>query len=182
MKFKKPQTPVSIMDPLDIAQALVQLSTGVAVHAQHQAQVEALSVGMPLPQFVLSGTHPAKIHPHQFRELGITEGPSIISKFNARKWTFHVRGTPMCLTMHAQAPNAARKAVVNELEFLLRTAINKCLVDGAKPSDIVHLYLSVNGLDFKFVFNPAGQHAVTIADILKPNGLHLVLEQFAKIN
>ena len=32
----------------------------------------------------------------------------------------------MCRTTHAQAPNAARKAVVNEFEFLLCTAIIKC--------------------------------------------------------
>ena len=130
------------MDHSDVAQALLSLSRGVAAAAQHQAQVQAHTAGLPLPHFVLSGTHPTHIKPHQFRELGITEGPSVISKFNARKWTFHVQGTPMCITTHAQAPNSVRKAVVNELEFLLRTAINKCLEDGAKPSDILHLYLS----------------------------------------
>ena len=87
----------------------------------------------------------------------------------------------MCLTTHAQAPNAARKAVVNELEFLLRTAINKCLEDGAKPTDILQLYLAAEGMDFNFVFNPAGKHAVTIAKVLQGDGLHTVLEQFANM-
>ena len=87
----------------------------------------------------------------------------------------------MCITTHSQAPTTVRKAVVNELEFLLRSAINKCLQDGAKPSDILHLYLSAEGMDFNFVFNPACQHAVTIADILKDDGLHVILEQFARM-
>jgi len=87
----------------------------------------------------------------------------------------------MCITTHSQAPTTVRKAVVNELEFLLRSAINKCLQDGAKPSDVLHLYLSAEGMDFNFVFNPAGQHAVTIADILKDDGLHVILEQFARM-
>ena len=87
----------------------------------------------------------------------------------------------MCITTHSQAPTTVRKAVVNELEFLLRSAINKCLQDGAKPSDVLHLYLSAEGMDFNFVFNPAGQHAVTIADILKEDGLHVILEQFARM-
>ena len=110
------------MDHSDVAQALLSLSRGAAATAQHQAQVQAHAAGLPLPQFVLSGTHPTHIQPHQFRELGITEGPHVITKFNARKWTFYVQGTPMCITAHVQAPNSVRKAVVNELEFLLRTA------------------------------------------------------------
>ena len=68
----------------------------------------------------------------------------------------------MCLTTHAQATNAACKAVVNKLEFLLPTAINKCLENGAKPTNILHLYLAEEGMDFTFAFNPAEKHAVTI--------------------
>ena len=117
------------MDHSDVAQALLTLSRGVAATTQHHAEEAAHAAGLPLPHFVLSGTHPTHIQPHQFRELGITEGPSIISKFSARKWTFHVQGEPMCLTTHSQAPTTVRKAVVNELEFLLRSAINKCLQD-----------------------------------------------------
>ena len=64
----------------------------------------------------------------------------------------------MCLTTHAQATNAARKAVVNKLEFLLPTAINKCLENGAKPTNILHLYLAEEGMDFTFAFNPAEKH------------------------
>ena len=70
---------------------------------------------------------------------------------------------------------------MNELEFLLCSAINKCLENSAKISDILHLYLSAEDMDFNFVFNPAGLHAVSIADILKDNGLHTILEQFARM-
>ena len=169
------------MDHNSVAEALLRLSQSRAEHVEHLAQTQAQAAGLPLPQFVLSGTHPTRVLPHQFRELGITEGPSEISKFSTRKWTFHVQGTPMCLTVHMDTPQNVRKAVVNELEFLLRCAINKCLEDGAKSTDVLHLYLSAAGMDFNFVFYPAGQHAVTIADILKPNGLHLILEQFARL-
>ena len=89
------------MDQSNVAQALLSLSRGAAATAQHHAEEAAHAAGLPLPHFVLSGTHPTHIQPHQFRELGITEGPSIISKFNARKWTFHVQGEPMCLTTHS---------------------------------------------------------------------------------
>ena len=69
-------------------------------------------------------THPTSGRPHQFRELGITEGPpSIFQKFSAKKWTFHVQGQPMCLTTHENPPPNVRKAVVNEFEFLLRCAL-----------------------------------------------------------
>ena len=53
----------------------------------------------------------------------------------------------LCFTIHAQAPNAARKAVVIELEFYLCTVLNKCLQNGAKLTNI------------NFAFNPAGNHA-----------------------
>ena len=39
--------------------------------------------------------------------------------------------------------------------------------------------ISAAGIDLTFVFNSAGSRAVTIADILKPNGLHIILGQFA---
>ena len=67
------------MDHSDIAQALLSLSRGAAATAQHHAEEAAHAAGLPLPHFVLSGTHPTHIQPHQFRELGITEGPSVIS-------------------------------------------------------------------------------------------------------
>ena len=171
------------MDNTTVTQALLQLSTTTAAHAEHAAQTDARAAGLhlPLPQFILSGTHPARILPYQFRELGITEGPSIIQKFSAKKWTFHVQGQPMLLTTHSDTPANVRRAVVNELEFLLRVALNKCLSDGVLPTDIVHLYLSANGMDFNFCFNPSGVHAITLATILMPNGLHVILEQFAQM-
>ena len=169
------------MDHNSGAEALLRLSQTRAEHVEHAAKAQARVAGLPWPQFVLSGMHPTRVLPHQFRELGITEGPSVIAKFSARKWTFYVQSSPMCLTAHADTPQNVHRAVVNELEFLLRCAINKCLEDGAKSTDVLHLYLSAAGMDFNFVFNPAGSHAVTIADILKPNGLHIVLEQFARM-
>ena len=50
---------------------------------------QAAGLTLPLPQLVLSGSNPRRGVPHQFRELGSTEGPSIIQKFSAKKWTFH---------------------------------------------------------------------------------------------
>ena len=61
------------------------------------------------------------------------------------------------------------------------TALNLVLNDGAKPTDIVHIYLNCDGIDQCFVFNPAGQYAVTLGQLMNPNGLHLVLETFANI-
>ena len=86
----------------------------------------------------------------------------LLTKFNAHKWTFHVQGTPMCLTTHAQAPNAAHKAVVNKLEFcfvLPSTSVRKMVQNSP---NILHLFLTEEGMDFNFAFNPAEKHAVTI--------------------
>ena len=52
--------------------------------AQHNAQVQSHTAGLPLPQFVLSGTHPTRIQSHQLKELSITEGLAVIQKSNAR--------------------------------------------------------------------------------------------------
>ena len=84
------------MDNQDIAHALLQLSATTAAHAEHAAETDARAAGLnlPLTQLILSGSHPTRVLPHQFRELGITEGPSIIQKFSAKKWTFHVQGQP----------------------------------------------------------------------------------------
>ena len=84
------------MDQTDVAQALLSSSRRAVATAQHQAEVDAHAAGLPLPHFVLSGTHPTHIQPHQFRELGNTEGPSIITKFNARTWTFHSHHVQSC--------------------------------------------------------------------------------------
>ena len=83
--------------------------------------------------------HPTQVLPRQFRELGITEGPSVISN-SARKWAFYVQGSPMCLTANADTPQNVPRAVVIELKLI----------------DVLHLYLSAAGMDFNFAFNSAG--------------------------
>ena len=62
----------------------------------------------------------------------------------------------MCMyrTANANTPQNIRRAVVNELEFLLCCAISKYLEDGTKPTDGLHLYLSAAVMDLNFVFNP----------------------------
>ena len=49
------------MDPSEVAQALMFLSKCAAATTQHRAEVQAHSAGLPLPQFVLSGTNPAHV-------------------------------------------------------------------------------------------------------------------------
>ena len=75
-----------------LLQALLQLFTTSATHTEHAAQTNAWASGVRLPS--------------QFRELGITEGPSIIQKFSAKKWTFHVlcysQLIPILLLMYAK--------------------------------------------------------------------------------
>ena len=58
------------MDNTTIAQALLDLSNTTAVRAEHAAKTEAWAAGLhlPLPQIILSGTHPTTVRPHQFRE------------------------------------------------------------------------------------------------------------------
>ena len=57
------------------------------------------------------------IRPHQFRELGITEGPSIVHKLSAKKWTFHIQGQPYTSLHMKTHQGMYRKAVVKRLEF-----------------------------------------------------------------
>ena len=83
--------------------------------------------------------------------------------------------------MHNFDSQESKKKTLSELEFFFRTALHQVLNDGAKPTDIVHIYLNCDGIDQCFVFNPAGQYAVTLAQLMNPNGLHLVLETFANI-
>ena len=68
-----------------------------------------------------------------------------------------------------------------QVGILLRTVINKCLEDGAKVTNIVHMYLAAEGMDLNFVFNPAGKHAVTIIKVLQGDGLQIMLKQFEKM-
>ena len=59
------------MDNTIIAQALLQLSASTAVNAEHAAETDARAAGLhlPLPQFILSGTHHARVLPYQFRAV-----------------------------------------------------------------------------------------------------------------
>ena len=81
--------------------------------------------------------------------------------------------------MQIYIPPNVRKAVVNKLEFLLRVTLNKCVSAGALLTDIIYLYLFANGMDFYFCFNTSGAHTTTLETILLPNGLHIILDQFA---
>ena len=50
------------------------------------------------------------------------------------------------------------------------------LQGGALPTDIIYLYLQCDGMDHSFVHNPAGTFAITLQQLLDPNGLHVFLE------
>ena len=54
--------------------SILDLSNSNTLHAEHAVETEARAVGLnlPLPQIILSETHPTSVRPHQFRELGIT--------------------------------------------------------------------------------------------------------------
>ena len=55
------------------------------------------------------------------------------------------------------------------------------LQGGALPTDIIYLYLQCDGMDHSFVHNPAGTFAITLQQLLDPNGLHVFLEWFAQM-
>ena len=63
--------------------------------------------------------------------------------------------------------------------LFFRTALLQCVKDGARPTDIIHLCLECDGMDFTFVHNPAGSVAIRLQELLNPNGLHLILGRFA---
>ena len=125
----------------------------------------------------------ARVHEYQHQHRAdLVEGPIRTPKFRAQRWSFKVRTQhPHRITMHNFDSQENKKKTLSELEFFFRTALHQVLNDGAKPTDIVHIYLNCNGIDQCFVFNPAGQYAVTLAQLMNPNGLHLVLETFANI-
>ena len=50
------------------------------------------------------------------------------------------------------------------------------LQGGALITDSIHLYLQWDGMDCSFVHNPAGSFAITLQQLLDPNGLHVILE------
>ena len=134
----------------ETAQALILLN-----RAHSAAQTAAVQAHLPPPQFNLTEVSDTIARAHQFRELVIREGPAHLPNFRARRWVFHIRGRKMRLSLHNYDPPAQRIMVMNEIEFLLRCAFQKCLSDGAVHTDIVHFYLECGGLDFSFCFNPS---------------------------
>ena len=158
----------------ETAQALILLN-----RAHSAAQTAAIQAHLPPPQFNLTEVSDTVARAHQFRELVVREGPAVLPNFRARRWVFHIRGRRMRLSLHNYDSPAQRIMVLNEIEFLLRCAFQKCIQDGAAMTDIVHFYLECGGLDFSFCFNPSGPYGVTIGNILLPDGLRDVLERFA---
>ena len=136
----------------ETAQALILLS-----RAHSAAQTAAVLAHLPPPQFNLTVTEVSNTfaRAHQFRELVVREGPAVLPNFRARRWVFHICGRRMHLSLHNYNPTVQRIMVMNEVEFLLRCAFQKCLQDGAAMTDIVHFYLECGGLDFSFVSTPA---------------------------
>ena len=71
--------------------------------------------------------------------------------------------------------------MLGELEYFLRSALERCAAAGASKDDIIHIYLDCNGLDFRFAHNPAGVHGTTLGSLLADNahGLDAILERFS---
>ena len=111
------------------------------------------------------------------RDIAVAEGPLRLDRFRAQKWTFRVVGNvSLRLTFHHYDPASQKKRVMDEIEYFFRSALQQCLRDGAQPSDIVHIYLDCEGMDFRFFFNPTGPHTMTFEKLLAPGGLEALLE------
>ena len=135
---------------------------------------------MEIPQLLLIDQRETVVQPHQFREAVLTEGPASIPRFRAHKWCFQVRGVnAVRLTFHHFDSEQHKRHVLSELETFLRTALQQIIQDGALMSDIIHLYLKCDGLDFDFAFNPSGLHALRLADLMNTQGLERILERFS---
>ena len=87
----------------------------------------------------------------------------------------------MRLTFHHFDSEQVKHAVISELEHFLRTALQQTIQDGALLTDIIHLYLKCDGLDFDFAFNPSGVHALRLSDLMSGTGLERILDRFSTI-
>ena len=123
----------------------------------------------------------ARVFPYQHTPA-LIHGPQQVPKFRAKKWVFRVQSThPHRITTHHFDSEATKQHAMNEIEFFFRSALDQCVKDGALPTDIIHLYLECDGMDFTFVHNPAGTFAIRLGQLLEPNGLHTILERFAQM-
>ena len=110
---------------------------------------------MEIPQLILAQCSETVVQPHQFRDPVLTEGPTPLPRFRAHKWCFKVRGNnSVRLTFHHFDTEEFKHKVLTELEHFLRTALQQLQQDGVASSDIIHIYLKCDGLDFDFAYNP----------------------------
>ena len=135
---------------------------------------------MELNQLILAQSSATVVQPHQFRDSVLTEGPTSLPRFRAHKWCFQVRGNnSVRLTFHQFDNEQHKRSVITELEHFLRTALQQIIQDGARMTDIIHMYLKCDGLDFDFAFNPSGVHALRLSDLMSGTGLERILERFS---
>ena len=60
-----------------------------------------------------------------------------------------------------------KQRAMSEIEFFFCAALDQCVKGGAQ------------WVKLSFVHNPAGTFAITLQQLLDPNGLHVILEWFA---
>lgn len=119
-------------------------------------------------------------HPCQ-RKPEVVEGPVRYDKFRALKWVFRVRTHRMRLTLHENDPTSMERRNINELECILKAALNQCLLDGSRNNDYVQICLLCSGMDRPFEFFPSGANATTVHQLLHTHALHDMLEIFSKV-
>ena len=118
------------------------------------------------PQILTRGN--ARVFPYQHTPR-LVQGPQQVPKFRAQKWVLRVQSTqPNKISVHFDTP-AMKQRAMDEIEFFFRAA------------DIIHHYLECDGMDFTFVHNPVGSFAIRLQELLNPNGLHAILDRFAKM-
>ena len=104
----------------------------------------------------------------------------MFNNFNATCWKFRLNTTdPIGISIQEDTTDEQKDNVANQLEHIFRELLHRVLQDGALPTDLCHIYVDCTGMDFRFAFNPAGEHAVTIGDLLKKDNLNNLLEIFA---
>lgn len=119
---------------------------------------------------------------HPIQDISILEGPSRVNLSRGLKWLFRVRiDNSYRLTLHESDPNSMRERNVRGVYEIFQSVLHQCLLDGARKSDYIHIYMQCEGMDHQFVFNPCGDRATKIGDLLDGDRLKEVIESFSKI-
>ena len=123
---------------------------------------------------------PRMVNKRDTSRFSFEQGPHAFPTFSALRLDLKV-DEPLINLNLKEMSYQTKELAFEVVEEFFNEIFQIALMNGGEATDYVHLYMGMPGIDFTFTFNPAGENAVTLEQLLGRNGRDSLMQHFLRM-